>query len=50
MSKGYSVPQAAKALEISPHTAHTHIKGVYRKLAVASRAEAVLAANRLGLV
>lgn len=50
VSKGYSVPQAAKAMEISPHTAHTHIKGVYRKLAVASRAEAVLAANRLGLV
>lgn len=49
VSKGYSVPQAARALEISPHTAHTHIKGVYRKLAVASRAEAVLAANRLGL-
>lgn len=50
VSKGYSVPQAAKAMAISPHTAHTHIKGVYRKLAVASRAEAVLAANRLGLV
>ncbi|MDP3858444.1 MAG: response regulator transcription factor [Stagnimonas sp.] len=50
VSKGYSVPQAAKAMEISPHTAHSHIKGVYRKLAVASRAEAVLAANRLGLV
>lgn len=50
VSKGYSVPQAAKALEISPHTAHTHIKGVYRKLSVASRAEAVLAANRMGLV
>lgn len=50
VSKGYSVPQAARAMAISPHTAHTHIKGVYRKLAVASRAEAVLAANRLGLV
>ena len=50
VSKGYSVPQAAKAMDISPHTAHTHIKGVYRKLSVASRAEAVLAANRLGLV
>lgn len=50
VSKGYSVPQAARAMAISPHTAHTHIKGVYRKLAVASRAEAVLTANRLGLV
>jgi len=49
VSKGYSVPQAAKALEISPNTAHTHIKAVYRKLHVASRAEAVLAARRLGL-
>ncbi|MDO9453791.1 MAG: response regulator transcription factor [Stagnimonas sp.] len=49
VSKGYSVPQAAKAMVISPHTAHTHIKAVYRKLAVASRAEAVLAARHLGL-
>lgn len=49
VSKGYSVPQAAKALEISPNTAHTHIKSVYRKLKVASRAEAVLAARALGL-
>lgn len=49
VSKGFSVPQAAKAMVISPHTAHTHIKAVYRKLAVASRAEAVLAARQLGL-
>ena len=49
VSKGYSVPQAAKAMVISPHTAHSHIKAVYRKLAVASRAEAVLAARNLGL-
>jgi len=49
VSKGYSVPQSAKALAISPHTAHTYIKAVYRKLSVASRAEAVLAARRMGL-
>jgi len=49
VSKGFSVPQAAKALGISPHTAHSYIKAVYRKLSVASRAEAVLAARRLGL-
>lgn len=49
VSKGYSVPVAAKALLISPHTARTHIKSVYRKLAVGSRAEVVLAARRLGL-
>jgi DNA-binding NarL/FixJ family response regulator len=50
VAKGYSVPQAAKAMEVSHHTAQSHIKNVYRKLEVASRAEAVLAAQRMGLV
>ncbi len=37
-------------LAISPHTVHTHVRTVYRKLAVGTRAEAALAASRLGLV
>ncbi len=50
VAKGYSVPEAARALSLSPNTAHTYIKNVYRKLEVSSRAEAVLAASRMGLV
>ena len=50
VSKGCSVPETARALGISAHTAHGYVKDVYRKLAVSSRAEAALAANRLGIV
>ncbi|MBK9251415.1 MAG: response regulator transcription factor [Proteobacteria bacterium] len=50
VSKGCSVPETAKVLGISAHTAHGYVKDVYRKLAVSSRAEAALAANRLGIV
>ena len=50
VSKGCSVPETAKVLGISAHTAHGYVKDVYRKLAVSSRAEAALAANRMGIV
>lgn len=50
VAKGMSIREAADMLEISPHTVHTHVRTVYRKLAVATRAEAALAASRLGLV
>ena len=49
IGKGYSVAQAATALEISHHTAHDHVRAIYRKLAIASRAEAAIAARDLGL-
>jgi DNA-binding CsgD family transcriptional regulator len=39
-----------QVLGISAHTAHGYVKDVYRKLAVSSRAEAALAANRMGIV
>jgi DNA-binding NarL/FixJ family response regulator len=50
VAKGLSIREAAEMLEISPHTVHTHVRTVYRKLAVGTRAEAALAASRLGLV
>jgi DNA-binding NarL/FixJ family response regulator len=50
VAKGLSVRETADLLRISPHTAQGYVKDIYRKLAVASRAEAALAANRLGLV
>ena len=50
VAKGLSIREAAVMLAISPHTVHTHVRTVYRKLAVGTRAEAALAASRLGLV
>ncbi len=50
IAKGYSVPQTAAALGLSPHTASGYVKDIYRKLSVNSRAEATLEATRRGLV
>ena len=49
IGKGYSVADAAQALTLSRHTAHDHVRAIYRKLAISSRAEAALAARELGL-
>lgn len=49
IGKGFSVAQAASALAVSPHTAHDYVRSIYRKLAIASRAEAAIAARELGL-
>jgi len=35
---------------VSLATVHTHLKSIYRKLAVHSKTEAVFEANRLGLI
>lgn len=50
VAKGYTVQQAAKALELSHHTVAGYLKEIYRKLAVGSRAEATLEAARRGLI
>ena len=50
IGKGYKLPEVAEALGITRTSAATYIKTVYRKLAISSRAEAALVANRLGLV
>lgn len=47
---GHAYASVAKALGIRPGTVHTHVKSVYRKLEVASKAEAVAVAIRQGLV
>lgn len=49
IGKGFSVAQAASALAVSHHTAHDYVRSIYRKLAIASRAEAAIAARELGL-
>ena len=50
VSKGCRLPELVERLAISRHTVSDHLKNIYRKLNVNSRAEAALEAARLGLV
>jgi DNA-binding NarL/FixJ family response regulator len=49
-AKGLTFDTIGALLDISPHTVVSHVKKIYRKLAVHSRAEAVFEANQLGLL
>ncbi len=48
--KGFSYAEIANLLGVSAHTVTTHVRGIYKKLAVHSRGEAVYEALALGLV
>jgi DNA-binding NarL/FixJ family response regulator len=48
--KGFSYAEIANLLGVSAHTVTTHVRGIYRKLEVHSRGEAVYEALALGLV
>lgn len=50
VAKGLPFADVASALDISPHTVVTHVKKIYRKLAVHSRSEAVFEATQLGIL
>lgn len=50
LSQGYTYLNAAARLGLSIHTVHTHVRNIYRKLHVNSRAEAVYEAIRRRLV
>ena len=50
VAKGLQIADVARALEISANTVCSHLKNIYRKRRVCSRAEAALEAQRLGLV
>ena len=50
IARGASNPETALALHLSPHTVKEYCSSLYRKLEVRNRAEAVRAAQRLGLV
>lgn len=50
VAKGFSFDAVGEVLSISPHTVVTHVKKIYRKLAVHSRGEAVYEANQMGLL
>jgi len=48
--KGFTYAEIAGFLSVTPHTVATHVRRLYRKLAVRSRAEAVYEALATGLV
>ena len=50
ISQGFSNKRIARTLEISPETVKTHVKHIFLKLAVNTRAEAVCRAGSLGLL
>jgi DNA-binding NarL/FixJ family response regulator len=50
IAKGFTVQEIADMLHLSAHTVATHVKHIYRKLAVHSRTEAVFEAGRMGLL
>lgn len=49
IAKGYSVKESARKMELSPHTVAGHIKQIYKKLQVTSRAQAAARAVKLGI-
>lgn len=50
IARGFSYAEIARIKNISVHTVQTHIKGLYGKLAVHSKNEAVYEATRIGLL
>ena len=50
LGKGLTALDIAGALGMTRNTCATHIKAIYRKLRISSRAEAALEADRRGLL
>lgn len=50
IAKGFRLPEVSTHLGVTRNTAASYVKSVYRKLEISSRAEAALAAARMGLV
>lgn len=50
IAKGFTFEAIGQVLAISPHTVVSHVKKIYRKLAVHSRGEAVFEAGQMGLL
>lgn len=50
IARGFSYAEIARLKTLSVHTVQTHIKGLYAKLAVHSKSEAVFEATRMGLL
>lgn len=49
-AEGLTVAGISERLYVSPATTASHLSGIYRKLGVTSRSQAVLAAERLGML
>lgn len=50
VAKGYAYLEISEALDVSVNTVGSHVKQIYRKLAVSSRGEAVYEAFQQGLI
>jgi DNA-binding NarL/FixJ family response regulator len=50
LTRGISVADIGEVMNISRHTVGDHVKNIYRKLNISSRAEAALQAKNMGLV
>jgi DNA-binding NarL/FixJ family response regulator len=50
VAKGYTFPEVARLLDISPHSVMTYVKRTYRKLQVNSKTEAIYEARKMGLL
>jgi DNA-binding NarL/FixJ family response regulator len=50
IARGFRIADAARALGMAEGTATSHVKSIYRKLDIGSRAEAALHASRMGLI
>lgn len=50
ISKGMTLTETARLLQLSRHTVDGYVKEIYRKLNVSSRAEAAITAQQMGLV
>lgn len=50
LGKGLLNREIAELLALKPSTVAAHIKSIYRKLDISSRAEAALEAGRRGLI
>jgi len=50
LARGFTYGEISGQLGLSSHTVGTHIKNIYRKLEVSSRAEAVFEACQMGII
>jgi DNA-binding NarL/FixJ family response regulator len=50
LSRGYTYAESAELMHVAISTVQTHVRGIYTKLAVGSKAEAVFEAKALGLL
>lgn len=50
VGRGLRVSDVASALDLAPSTISSHVKAIYRKLNISSRAEAAYQAARMGLL